>query len=185
MLADSETMTLERALAPLMTIGAFCNLAMFEYPLGQSRTYITCLYGLAKWSLLTYFIYYPNYINFFRIKTIFILDIISLLTIISIPVNICRFKELKICLRELAIVDHTLEAFGTPKEYQSLRSRIIRIIIGLIVYVCYIVTYNAFITSFEYVISWGEILDIFLLYYPYNVVVLSALISAAILGLVL
>ncbi|KYN14473.1 hypothetical protein ALC57_13324, partial [Trachymyrmex cornetzi] len=93
--------------------------------------------------------------------------------------------ELKICLRELAIVDHTLEAFGTPKEYQSLRSWTIRIIIGLIVYVCYIVTYNAFFISFEYVISWGVILDIFLLYYPYNVVALSALISAAILGLVL
>ncbi|KYN19109.1 hypothetical protein ALC57_08565 [Trachymyrmex cornetzi] len=122
MLADSETMTLERALAPLMTIGAFCNLAMFEYPLGESRTYITCLYGLAKWSLLMYFFYYPRFIAVFRIKEIYILHIISLITIILIPINICRFQELKICLRELAIVDQTFEAFGTPKEYQRLRN---------------------------------------------------------------
>ncbi|KYN29165.1 hypothetical protein ALC57_01403 [Trachymyrmex cornetzi] len=186
MLADSETMTLERALAPLMTIGAFCNLAMFEYPLGKSRTYITCLYGLAKWSLLTYFFYYSYYIASFRIKIIYILQIISLLTIILIPISICRFKELKICLHELAIVDHTLEAFGTPKEYQRLRNWIIRMIIGLTVYVCYIVTYKAFLYSFVYdTISWGMILNIFLMCYPYNAVALSALISAAILGLVL
>ncbi|KYN15556.1 hypothetical protein ALC57_12209 [Trachymyrmex cornetzi] len=185
MLADSETMMLERALAPLMTIGAFCNLVMFEYRLGQSRMYISCLYGLAKWSLLIYFYYYPSYIVNFRIKIIFISDIITLLIIISIPISFCHFKELKICLRELAIIDHTLEAFGTPKEYQRLRNWIIRIIIGLIVYVCYIVAYNELLYSFGYDISWGEILNIFLLYYPHNVVVLSALISAAILGLVL
>ncbi|KYN26848.1 hypothetical protein ALC57_03774 [Trachymyrmex cornetzi] len=186
MLADSETMTLERALAPLMTIGAFCNLAMFEYPLGQSRTYITCLYGLAKWSFLTYIFYYPQYIISFRIKTIYISDVISFITIILIPINICRFKELKMCLRELAIVDHTLEAFGTPKEYQRLRNWIIRIIIGLIVYVCYFVTINVFWHSFDYdiTISWGVVLDVFLLCYPYNAVALSTLISAAILGLV-
>ncbi|KYN09109.1 hypothetical protein ALC57_18776 [Trachymyrmex cornetzi] len=184
MLADSETMTLERALAPLMTTGAFCNLVMLEYPLGQSRTYITCLYGLAKWSLLIYFYYYPYYINIFGINKIFIVNIITLLTIILIPINICRFKELKICLRELAIVDHTLEAFGTPKEYQKLRNWIIRIIIGWIVYVCYCVTHIAFLYSVGYdaTISWGDILDIFLQYYPYNAVALSALISAAILG---
>ncbi|KYN29297.1 Glutaryl-CoA dehydrogenase, mitochondrial [Trachymyrmex cornetzi] len=85
-------MTLERALSSLMTIGAFCNLAMFEYPLVHSRTYITCLYGLAKWSLLTYFIYYPHYIYYFRNKGIYILHIISSITIILIPINICRFK---------------------------------------------------------------------------------------------
>ncbi|KYN30138.1 hypothetical protein ALC57_00400 [Trachymyrmex cornetzi] len=183
MLANSETMTLERALAPLMTTGAFFNLAIFEYPLGQSRTYITCLYGLAKWSLLTYFFYYPYYIVSLEIKTIYILDIISLLTIILITISIYRFKELKICLRELAIVDHTLEAFGMPKEYQWT----IRISIGLIVYVCHFVTYSAFLYSFIYdvTIPWGWILNIFVLYYPHIVVVLSALISAAILGLVL
>ncbi|KYN27995.1 hypothetical protein ALC57_02594 [Trachymyrmex cornetzi] len=46
MLADhSEIMTetLERAMAPLMTIGEFFNLGMLEYPVGQLRTYIPCL----------------------------------------------------------------------------------------------------------------------------------------------
>ncbi|KYN10949.1 hypothetical protein ALC57_16875, partial [Trachymyrmex cornetzi] len=91
-LADSETMTLERALAPLMTIGAFCNLAMFEYPPGQPRTYISCLYGLAKWSLFTYLFYYPCYIITFKMKTIYILDIVSLVSIILILISFCRFK---------------------------------------------------------------------------------------------
>ncbi|KYN30155.1 hypothetical protein ALC57_00386 [Trachymyrmex cornetzi] len=186
MLADSETLTLERALAPLMTIGAFCNLTMFEYPLGQSRTYITYLYGLAKWSLLTYFFYYPQCILSLQIKRIYILLIILLITIILILTNICRSKELKMCLRELAIVDHTLEAFGTPKEYQRLRNSIIRIIIGWIVYVCYCITQEAFVYFVgNDTFSWGGILLLFVLYYPYNVVVLSALISAVILGLVL
>ncbi|KYN26849.1 hypothetical protein ALC57_03775 [Trachymyrmex cornetzi] len=179
-------MTLERALAPLMTIGAFCNLAMFEYPVGQSRTYITCLYALAKCSLLTYFVYYSNCIDsFYEEKTVYLDELLSLLTIILIPISICRFKELKICLLELAIVDHTLETLGTPKEYRRLRNFIIRMIIGLIVYVCYLVTFSAFRYSFRYDLSWFDILDIFLLLYPHNAVTLSALISAAILGLVL
>jgi len=43
---DLKTMieTLERALAPLLIIGSFCNLGMFEYPRGQlgriSRAYM-------------------------------------------------------------------------------------------------------------------------------------------------
>ncbi|KYN17136.1 hypothetical protein ALC57_10591 [Trachymyrmex cornetzi] len=36
--SKTTTETLERALAPLMTIGRFCNLGMFEYPVGQPRT---------------------------------------------------------------------------------------------------------------------------------------------------
>ncbi|KYQ59138.1 hypothetical protein ALC60_01847 [Trachymyrmex zeteki] len=67
------TETLERALAPLLTFGSFCDLDMFE--------------------------------------------------------------ELKMCLHDLAIIDEPLEALGTLKEYQKLNNWIIRIIIGLIVYV--------------------------------------------------
>ena len=44
-------------------------------------------------------------------------------------------KELEMCLHEFAVIDDTLEALGAPKEYQRLRNWIIRIIIGLIVYV--------------------------------------------------
>ncbi|KYN18614.1 hypothetical protein ALC57_09071 [Trachymyrmex cornetzi] len=132
------TGTLERALAPLMTIGGFCNLGMFEYPVGQLR-------------------------------------------------------ELKTCLRELAIVDHTLEVHGTPKEYQRLRNWIIRIIIGWIVYVFYQFTYYSFNISFIYYINneLNFILFVVMMFtmllnnYPSNVITLSALISAAILGLVL
>ncbi|KYN07835.1 hypothetical protein ALC62_01193 [Cyphomyrmex costatus] len=41
-------------------------------------------------------------------------------------------KELNACLRELSIVDNSLEALGVPKEYRMLRNLIIRIIIGWI-----------------------------------------------------
>ncbi|KYN43654.1 hypothetical protein ALC56_01916, partial [Trachymyrmex septentrionalis] len=44
-------------------------------------------------------------------------------------------KELNGCLHELSIVDDTLEALGAPKKYQQLRNKIIRIIIGWIVFI--------------------------------------------------
>ncbi|KYN22619.1 hypothetical protein ALC57_04984 [Trachymyrmex cornetzi] len=185
------TETLERALAPLMTIGGFCNLGMFEYPLGQPRTYISCLYGLAKWGLLIYFWYYPHCINSFqKDKIIHIINIIPFLTIMLILISICRFKELKMCLRELAIVDHTLEALGTPKEYQMLRNWIIRLIIGWIVYIFFQLVYIYFVFSFiNYNIGFTVFVywmhNTFLNIYPSTVIILSALISATILGLVL
>ncbi|KYN13143.1 hypothetical protein ALC57_14701, partial [Trachymyrmex cornetzi] len=190
------TMALERALAPLMIIGGFCNLAMFEYPLGQPRPYISCLYGLAKWSLLMYFWYYPEISTHLqRVKTIYITDIISVLTIILILISICRFKELKMCLRELTIVDHTLEALGMPKESQRLRNWIIRMIIGWIVYVFYQLAWTNFIVFFDVIefLPNDEIfigifyftLITFLKFYSSNIIIVSAMISAAIIGLVL
>ena len=94
-LADSEIMTetLERALAPLMTIGKFCNLGVFEYPVGQPRTCISYQYALAKWSLFIYFYHYPKYINEFQIdKTFNINSIVPLVTITLILISIYRFK---------------------------------------------------------------------------------------------
>jgi len=68
------TETLERVLAPLLTFHSFFNLGMFEYPRGQSRTYLSCLYALAKWGSLTYFFYYPlfatKYHNIERLLTV-------------------------------------------------------------------------------------------------------------------
>ncbi|KYN22660.1 hypothetical protein ALC57_04937 [Trachymyrmex cornetzi] len=186
--------TLERALAPLMVIGRFCNLGVFEYPVGQLRTYISCLYALVKWSLLIYFFYYPLYINnVLKYGTINSDNIVSLATIILIPISICRFKELKTCLRELAIVDHTLEVLGTPKEYQRIRNWIIRIIIGWIVYVFSQFTYYSVILSlifyYHSYLNFTPFVNVMFIalldYYPTNVIALSALISAAILGLVL
>ncbi|KYN21161.1 hypothetical protein ALC57_06471 [Trachymyrmex cornetzi] len=180
-------MTLERALAPLMTIGAFCNLAMFEYLVGQLRTYISCLYALTKWSLLMYFFYCPISIRHLQMfKKIYAEDIALWATIILILISFCRFKELKTCLRELAIVDHTLEILGTPKEYQRLRNWIIRIIIGWIVYVFYQLACD-FVTFFYLNIDVNFFVTFvaILLNYPSYVIALSSLISAAILGLVL
>ena len=99
------------------------------------------------------------------------------------------FKELKTCLRKLAIVDDSLEALGAPKEYQRLRNWIIRITVGWIVYIFYQLAYlNVFIffiSQYKYKIFWNITLRTFLSNYPENVIILSALISAAILGLVL
>ena len=97
-------------------------------------------------------------------------------------------KELKTCLRELAIVDNSLEALGVPKEYQRLRNWIIRIIVGWIVFVFYQFAYINFLIIFVFQYDWtfwAITLSTFLAVYPENVIILSALISAAILGLVL
>ncbi|KYQ49532.1 hypothetical protein ALC60_11397 [Trachymyrmex zeteki] len=129
------TEMLERALAPLLIIGSFCNLGVFEYPFGQPRLYFSCLYAMAKCSFLTYYYYYPLYINDLHNRIIFFTDVFPLITIVLIFICLYRSKELKMCLRELAITDETLEALGTPKEYQRLNNWIIRIIIGWIVYI--------------------------------------------------
>jgi len=96
-------------------------------------------------------------------------------------------KELKMCLRKLAIVNDTLETLGVLKEYQRLRNWLIRIIIGLIIWVFYDLAYANFM-FFNYVnviIFCRETLIIFLINYPIYVITISSLISTAIFGLVL
>ncbi len=90
------------------------------------------------------------------------------------------------CLRELAIVDDTLEALGEPKKYQRLRNWIIRIIIGWIAYIFYELVYWNYIAFFVFnydIISWFLLVFRFgfLNYYPPNIIILNTLISAAIL----
>ncbi|KYN08312.1 hypothetical protein ALC62_00695 [Cyphomyrmex costatus] len=126
--------TLQSALAPLFIISSFCCLVLFEYPLGQPRPYFFCLYGLVVWSDIVYDMY-PAYIYKLYHMEIRISDITDLTVILSILISLYRYKELKICLRELNVVNDTLEALGAPNEYQRLRNLIIRIIIGCIVYV--------------------------------------------------
>ncbi|KYN07067.1 hypothetical protein ALC62_01974 [Cyphomyrmex costatus] len=130
------TKTLQSALAPLFIISSFLCLSLFEYPLGQSRLYFSYLYALSVWSSLVYYLYYPIYIqssNFIGSMDIIGLSLI-LVAFSSILISFYRYKELKICLHELSIVDDTLEALGAPKKYQMLRNWIIQIIIGWIIY---------------------------------------------------
>ncbi|KYQ48401.1 hypothetical protein ALC60_12557 [Trachymyrmex zeteki] len=98
-------------------------------------------------------------------------------------------KELKMCLRELAMIDETLETLGTPKEYQRLNNWIIRIIIGLIVYFFFYLTYIIFSIfllddTFNFIDYLIMPFDIFLMNYPSYIIILNAMISATILGLV-
>jgi len=94
-------------------------------------------------------------------------------------------------LHKFAIIDDTLETLGTSKEYQRLRNWIIQIIIGLNVYVfCRLACVN--IISFLILNNHINLTLLFILMtitflkdYPSNVIILNALISAAILGLVL
>ncbi|EGI67237.1 hypothetical protein G5I_04167 [Acromyrmex echinatior] len=120
--------TLERALAPLLIIGSFCNLYMIEYPRGQPRIYLSYLYALAKWGSLTYFIYYPAYVRYLQKEIKLMSDFLPLFSFTLILNCFSRFKDLKMCLRKLAIVDDTLEAVEAPKEYQRLRNWIIQML---------------------------------------------------------
>ncbi|KYQ49732.1 hypothetical protein ALC60_11193 [Trachymyrmex zeteki] len=184
------TETLERALAPLMTIGSFWDLGMFEYPFGQPRPYLSSLYVLAKWSFLTFYYYYPTYIYNLRNEGTYIDDFVTLITITLVLISFCRFKELKMCLRELAIVDDTLEALGMLKKYQRLRNWIIRMIIGWILCISSDLAYNNYVlismftnilTNFFYV---GHFYVSFIFRYPVLVITINVLISTTILGLV-
>ncbi|KYM97759.1 hypothetical protein ALC62_11520 [Cyphomyrmex costatus] len=130
------TKTLQSALAPLFIISSFLCLGLFEYPLGQPRPYFSCLYTLAVWGTLIYYIYYPICIYMWQLKLIVIANItvpLELFVTLSLIFNsFYRCKELKICLHELSIVDDTLEALGAPKKYRMIRKWIIQIIIGWI-----------------------------------------------------
>ncbi|KYQ60006.1 hypothetical protein ALC60_00977 [Trachymyrmex zeteki] len=183
------TETLERALAPLITIGSFCDLGMFEHPVGQPRPYLSCLYVLAKWSFFTYFCYYPIFINDLWDKKTYIVDFVPLITITLVLISFCRFKELKMCLRELDIVDDTLEALGMPKEYQRLRNWIIRMIIGWILYIfadlAYHSLYIIIFIPFSDILFFFYLMDYsFITHYPVYVITINVLISGTILGLV-
>ncbi|KYQ51341.1 hypothetical protein ALC60_09558 [Trachymyrmex zeteki] len=181
------TETLERALTPLMTTNSLWDLGMFEHPLGQPRPYLSCLYVLAKWSFLTYSNYYPRYI-YQQDDFIYLSTFKPLITIILILISFCRFKELKMCLRELAIVDDTLEALGMPKEYQRLHNWIIRMIIGWILYIfADVAYYNLFFIFFvpNYILnSFYTTYLLFIKNYPIIVIIIYVLISGTILGLV-
>ncbi|KYN02262.1 hypothetical protein ALC62_06900, partial [Cyphomyrmex costatus] len=96
-------------------------------------------------------------------------------------------KELKACLRELSVVDNTLEALGVPKEYRLLRNWIIQIIIGWIAILFINLTMSIF---YDFIVH--NILSIliilfktFWLIWPTNtdnVITLSALTCGTVLG---
>jgi len=52
----------------------FCSLSLFEYPFGQPRLYLSCLYTLTTWSYFyiftyfTYFFHYSFYIIYWKNK---------------------------------------------------------------------------------------------------------------------
>ncbi|KYQ54159.1 hypothetical protein ALC60_12142 [Trachymyrmex zeteki] len=102
------TETLERALAPLLIFGSFCDLGMFEHPLGQPRPYISCLYILAKWIFYTYYWLYPRYIHTLQTGIVLVVDVLSLITIILIFVCLyrSRVKILK-CITGLYMYNNT------------------------------------------------------------------------------
>ena len=91
--SETMTKTLQIALASLLIIGSFCSLSMFEYPLGQSRPYLFCLYTSVTWSYLTYSYYYSYYIDSWDNKMSDWIEIITIITTItSILVNYFYFK---------------------------------------------------------------------------------------------
>ncbi|KYN37332.1 hypothetical protein ALC56_08235 [Trachymyrmex septentrionalis] len=178
------TKTLQTALAPLLIIGSFCSLGLFEYFLRQP--YLSCLYTLTIWSYFTYFFYYPFYIVYWLNKVYDLRDIITtIIAIISILLSHYHLNnELKMCLHELSVIDDTLEALDVPKEYQRLRNFIIRIIIGWIVCTFYYIAYLLFLVSCDYEINFNDIFYSLLMQYPKYVNILSILIWGTILRLV-
>ncbi|KYM98960.1 hypothetical protein ALC62_10321 [Cyphomyrmex costatus] len=97
-------------------------------------------------------------------------------------------KELKACLRELSVVDNTLEVLGVSKEYQMLRNLIIRIIIGWIaIWFIYFT-----ISIFRNYIYWNTLSFLGILYSilwiillpidTHRVIILSALNCGIVLG---
>ncbi|KYQ52391.1 hypothetical protein ALC60_08492 [Trachymyrmex zeteki] len=121
------TETLERALAPLLIFGSFCDLGMFERPLGQPRPYISCLYILAKWILYTYYCLYTRYIDILQTGDMFVADFIPLITIILIFICLYRHNDFDTLFKNFVLnypnFVHVLSAliWGTILGYTSSR----------------------------------------------------------------
>lgn len=60
------------------------------------------------------------------------------------------FKELKMCLHKLSIVDDTLEMLGTPNEYRRLYNWVIGIIVGWISLIFLINASDSLWLNYEY-----------------------------------
>ncbi|CAL1676351.1 unnamed protein product [Lasius platythorax] len=145
------TRTIQAALSPLLIVGSFCGLGFFEYPLGRPRPYFTYSYFLITWSLYAYLFYYLVYTSYTAFLFLSWFNIIIIITaIVSMLVNLFRFKELKMCLRKLSIVDDTLEMLGTPKEYQRLYNWVIGVIIGWIALVFLLNASDSLWLNYEY-----------------------------------
>ncbi|KYM99799.1 hypothetical protein ALC62_09417 [Cyphomyrmex costatus] len=177
--------SLQSALSPLLIFSSFWSLSMFEYPLGQTRPYLSYLYALAIWSLFTYFIFYPIIINkSLTIPGIYMNTIILISLITTTFINLFHFKELKMCLHELSIVDDTLEVLGARKEYQRLNNEIIRIIIAWTVHGFFHVFVYLSVEYYNFYdyINFIRICIAFVLNYPALVNVLNALIWEIVIG---
>ncbi|KYQ49339.1 hypothetical protein ALC60_11593 [Trachymyrmex zeteki] len=173
------TKTLQAALAPLMIVGSFCSLGLFEYPLGHTWSYFFCLYVLAIWSFLTYSGYYPVYSEIWRTLHPAVISMQITILITAITSKLVSFfysKELKMCLHELSLMNDILEAIGATKEYQRLRKWIIRITILWIVYIFQnFVMFMFTIWVFDYDLDFDILFESFVTNYPNFVHVISAL----------
>jgi len=88
------TKTLQTAMTPLLVIGSFCSLGLFEYPFGQPRPYLSYLYAYVIWSFFTFSVDYPYPIYLIDWNTIieWKTNIIFINVITSILVSWFRFK---------------------------------------------------------------------------------------------
>ncbi|KYQ50564.1 hypothetical protein ALC60_10349 [Trachymyrmex zeteki] len=89
------------------------------------------------------------------------------------------------CLHELSIVDDTLEALGSSKEYQRLRNWIIRMMIGWIVYGFFLLLIDYLLYVYTFRRNINNIFTIclpFVMNYSVFVNTLSVLIWGTIIG---
>ncbi|KYM77784.1 hypothetical protein ALC53_11795 [Atta colombica] len=147
-------MTLQTTLALLLITGSFWSLDFFEYPLGQPRPYLSCLYTLATWSYLTYSNYYIHIL------------------------------ELKMCLQLSIVNDtlEAFSAPKEYQRLRKWIIRIIIGWIAYISFYLAIYRYWLFLNMFD-VYSVTFIYQIFLLGYPNFLNILSALIWGIILSI--
>ena len=94
LLADNPktmTKTLQITLAPLFITGSYCCLCMFEYPLGQPRLYVSCLYAFV---ILSYFIYefFSMFLIVWQNNKISLMDIQICIFIPLVLISFYRFK---------------------------------------------------------------------------------------------
>ncbi|KYN01692.1 hypothetical protein ALC62_07521 [Cyphomyrmex costatus] len=183
------TKSLQSSMAPLFIISWFHCLGLFEYPLGKSRLHFSCLYALALWGFYMYY-YIIQSINLWQHSSRVILIIFLLYDVMALPsifISFYRYKDLKACLRELSLVDDTLEALGVPKDYRMLRNWIIQIIIGwtaiLFTDIIFNIFHFIFVRKIELILY--ILLQIFLILLPTDtdrVIILSALNCGFVLG---
>ncbi|XP_032682004.1 uncharacterized protein LOC116849193 [Odontomachus brunneus] len=124
-------------LSPLLSISYVLGIRIIEFPMGKPRQWCSFLYILLLWAiyhiLVLYTIIHLMSGMYIIYKFCFWLNI--WIALLSAVLGIYHDKKYRTCLRQLDIVDDTLEKIEVTTNYQKLYKKMLLTIFGWFAYI--------------------------------------------------